>query len=388
MQQLTETAQLALCQQLGRTTLAPLLGSFVWWLHEQAKHDGITRLLFLARDGYMVQQAYRAIIPPDEQLPNQYMYASRRLFNFAAIRRLDKTALHFLIGDNVDMPVGHYLGRIGLEPALYLTHIKKAGFSNGPETPVTSQNRDCLQALFMNLEEPIIKAAAAERVRLKAYAGQMITPNEITAVVDIGWHGSLQTSLADVLGTEPKNVRGYYLGLHFGAHRQDGSTMKAFLDESRLGDLWLYRKTLRQCVELFELFFASTEGSVIGLRRDSSGAFEAAREPQSLPPHVREHIIALQDAALIALRQNPRPLKKQQALRPVARLLLWPTAAEAQTLGDIPHQEGFGGYGRFQQLARVPRGIVFYARHPGRFWHDWRTAFWRRGFLVRLFRRV
>src|SRR5476649_956113 len=113
---ITQEADMAVFELLGRQSLAPLLESLVLWLHEQAKQDGVTQLLFLARDGYMMQRAYQAVIPASQQIPNQYMYASRRLFNLAAIRQLDEAAMHFLIGDNVVMPVGRYLERAGLDP--------------------------------------------------------------------------------------------------------------------------------------------------------------------------------------------------------------------------------------------------------------------------------
>jgi hypothetical protein len=140
-------------------------------------------------------------------------------------------------------------------------------------------------------------------------------------------------------------------------------------------------------VEIFELFFASTNGSIIGLKQSPNGGFKAVREAVYLPTDVRDCLIMAQESAMEALRGDTALAGRRTAQRKVARLLTRPTAAEARCLGDIPHQEGFGGQGRLEQLARPQYSLGGYMLHPLRLIWDLRKTFWRRGFVTRLFSR-
>ena len=381
----TQEADMAVFETLGRQSLAPLLQALVLWIHEQAKRDGVTQLLFLARDGYMVQRAYQAVIPKKQQIPNQYMYASRRLFNLAAIRQLDEAAMHFLIGDNVVMPVGRYLERSGLDPQECEAEIVAAGFGQGVESLVLANDEPKLRKLFSLLEKSVLAQAEIERRRLRLYADSLTDWNaNRCGVFDIGWHGSLQASLRDVLDIDEKDLYGYYLGLHLGARRRSNQPMAAFLDESEYSDFWTYHNTIRRCVEIFELFFAHTDGSIIGLRRTSSGLFEPVREARILPLEVRDCLVAAQEAAIDKLRTTKKLWLRRAVMWEMARLLSRPSAEEARCLGNIPHQEGFGGFGRLAQLARPRYTLLGYFGHLPEFIWDVRKTFWRRAFLVRL----
>lgn len=373
---------------LGREILAPLLEHYARWLHEQARRDGVNHLLFLARDGYMMQRAYQAVIPPGEQIANTYMFASRRLCNLAAIRSLDGPALRFLLGDHPVMPVARYLERVGLNAHLYQREVVQAGFADGIETIVTKHEATALRDLMMALERPVLAVAEAERRRLKAYADSLADWDTATCgVVDIGWHGSLQASLRQVLGLEPGSLQGYYLGLHYGVSRSGPDRRKAFLDESKPTEFWLYINTFRRCVELFELLFAEPAGSIVGLREGPEGTFAALREPDHDDTAARASLGAAQAGCLQVLQAGGSGIRRNEMLRRVRRLMGRPTAVEAAAIGDIVHQEGFGGHGRLEFLARPHYSLRGYLGHPRELVWDVRKAFWRRGFLVRLFDR-
>jgi hypothetical protein len=369
-------------EAVGREALGPLLHSYALWLHERAREDRVEKLFFLARDGYMMQQAYRAAVPVAEQIPNEYMFASRRLFNFAAIKRIDAGSLHLLMGDRVEMPVGQYLKRIGLEVNDYLNELQEAGFSS-PDQVVTAADRPELQALFEALEGPIVKAARRERALVLRYAKQLANwGRERCAIVDIGWHGSLQESLRVVLGLPRGQLHGYYFGLE--ATSVAGEKMAAYLDERRPGQWYSSWRTFKRCRELFEVFFTrSLEGSIVGLEEVEPGRFEPIRDIVTMPAATARGIDALQLEAVAQISAG-KPLPRREVLRRLRRLLSRPTTAEAAVLGDIPHQEGFGGYGREDKLASPRYGLRQYLLRPGALISELRTTFWRAGYLARL----
>ena len=59
----------------GYEAQGPVLYGYVNWLQEQFKEDGIEKAFFLARDGQLMQKAYRKL---SHFVPNEYMYASRK----------------------------------------------------------------------------------------------------------------------------------------------------------------------------------------------------------------------------------------------------------------------------------------------------------------------
>jgi hypothetical protein len=368
--------------QLGRDVVAPFLAGFVTWLHTTAKRDGVTRLCFLARDGYLLQQAYRTYIPETEQIPHTYMYASRRLFTVAAIEKLDERLLQTLTDDHVTMSVGNYLGRIGLHAERFTEEIRLAGFADATDRVEAGERRK-LQRLFEIIGPQLVANAKTERERLKKYAESCADwAGGHVGIVDVGWRGSLQRSLARVLDLPNDAIHGYYVGMHFGASDE---TAKGYLDESQPRDFLLYRRSVRRTMQVFELILAEPAGSIEGLREEN-GTFVPIRHEMSALRD-RAALSTLQRAALDALEHMRcgEAAGKKLALAALARLLSRPTAAEATLLGDLRHQEGIGECGRCEPLARPGMTLREYALlHPLQLIADLRWSFWRRGFITRL----
>ena len=111
---------------------------------------------------------------------------------------------------------------------------------------------------------------------------------------------------------------------------------------------------------------------------------EPVREARRLPLEVSDCLIVAQEAAIDELQTTSKRWTKRAVLHEMARLLSRPSSSEARCLGNIPHQEGFGGFGRLAQLARPRYTLLGYMSHiPELIW-DVRKTFWRRAFLVRL----
>jgi hypothetical protein len=377
-----------LAAELGGQMLAPLLRSFALWLHEKATRDGVRQLFFLARDGYMMQRVYREVIPAEQQIANHYMYASRRLFNFAAIRRLDDRALYFLCGDRDEMPLSEYLRRIGLDTLDCDEQIRQVGFEAGAKSVVRRRDHTKLRQLFCLLEPNILAQAEAERNLLRRYAESLADwDSQRCAVVDAGWHGTLQHSLSDVLELPAGALRGYYFGLHRFSRRINDKATSAYLEESRVRDFVPYRNTVRRCVEVFELLFAETQSSIVGLEELPDGTVGAVRGGIVMPKQSQLKLAQIQDSAIKALRTGASPtMSRNEVVAALSRLMTNPSLGEVTLLGDIEHQSGFGERGKIAPLARPRYGVFGYLMRPFQLVADWRQAFWRRGFWVRLTR--
>lgn len=371
-------------ERLGEGVLAPVVRQFVLWLHREAKRDGVERLVFLARDGYLLWQAYQRVVAPEEQLPSCYMWASRRVLNVASIVAVDEPTLDFLMGDRDEMPVEEYLRRIGLRASDHLHELRQAGFAD-PSVVVRRRDMGRLEVLFQRLEAAIVAQARRERMVLLRYASGLADwQHERCGVIDAGWHGTLQRSLARVLEVPEGYLRGYYLGLHRSANKAMRPYMKAFLEEDRPGDGWWYAHTVRRAVEILEMLLAEPDQSVVGIKQIAEGRFEAVRE-RAADNKLTSQVRIVQAAALAVLNEPKVATKgRTGALWELARLMSRPRPNEARVLGELEHQSGFGGYGKFAALARPTFGPGGYVLRPGRLVADWHQAFWKRGFWVRM----
>lgn len=362
----------AFWEQLGREVYGPLYLGFAGWLKRRIVADAPERVFFLARDGHVIERVWRLLQPGGP--PASYLYASRRALRIPAIERLDERTLDFLCGGSSRLTVAQYFERAGLA---------------SDDREFVDGDRTRLREAFRARERELLDVAARERELLLAYFRQegLDGPARV-AIVDLGWHGTLQRAMRDVLrlGGSRTEVEGYYLGTFYEARQLAAEQrMAGFLFELGLPERrhWL----LRQCVELFELAFVAPHGGVEGFQTHS-GRIEALLAPHDLVPDDREKLATLQAGGLAYVRDwlagggDPN-LPPSRALAPLERLLLRPTLEEARRLGDLHHAEGFGAAIERRPIARPPT-LGELVRDPSAFSRSWRRAFWDEGFKTRL----
>lgn len=379
-------AELRLAARLVRRVLAPILIHYCYWLHDEAKRDGVDQLLFLARDGYLLQQLYIAVIPESERLTSHYAFASRRLFNVPAIRELDDTALNFLVGDQRRMPVAKYLARIGISPTVCARELTASGFADAESIIDPAHDIPRLKELYRRLEPRILRQTAAERELVTSYIRGMVDVDSgRCGVVDVGWNGTLQASLEAVMELEPGKIKGYYVGLYPSARRRHAGAMRAYVDAARWQDTVWFRYCLERCIDWYELILSEPLGSITGLRRTSTGCFEAIRSDQRLPEDQQSWVSAIQQNLIHAASNHHSRLGagRKLAWLSLLRLVNLPTPAEAAVIGDLYCQSGFGGSDDYAPLARPAHSSPYYLTHVSRWREEWRASVWKPGFVIR-----
>ncbi|MGH9088572.1 MAG: hypothetical protein ACRDYZ_10780 [Acidimicrobiales bacterium] len=387
---------------VGYGAFGPLLLGYVQWLHRAARAAGHDRLFFLARDGRVMQEAYTAHWG-SEALPSTYLLASRRVFNLAAIgQTLNNRDVDFLTQTSWRMPVGEYFSRLAL-PAVEAEArrlLERLGLS--PDDPGEVHGAE-LRAVFWQLEDHLVAAAASERERLLEYwevAGLLATARP--GLVDIGWHGSLQRGAQRVLahaGIE-RPLGGLYFGLH--AERPIGSCepMQAFVDGAAPGDGILYRDLVAGSVAPLEFCFTGPEGTVIGL--DGAGG-DFSGEPKGrrfVGRHADDRLGAadavvldqLQRAAIDFVRDfrqatadmptTVSSIERDVAAENMVMLLSVPTAMAADVLGRRRHSDGFGVGVAWKLIGAPSREAAWYEEEPHQLADELADADWRAGFVA------
>jgi hypothetical protein len=204
---------------LGYAALGPMLTGFMLWLGRQAKRDGISRLFFLSREGWILKQVYDALHVSDScAVPTFYLYASRRATRVASLQT--KGDVLALAGQpfRSGISVGELLNsRFGLVPTDIGVEVWSECGYTGPEDKLESMpsGRIKFSNLCVRSYDKILESATAERsVYLEYLHCSGIAEEKMPAVVDIGWRANMQGALGNLLG---RALNGYYYATLQGA---------------------------------------------------------------------------------------------------------------------------------------------------------------------------
>lgn len=384
-------------EDFGYATVGPLFVGFTEWLIEQARQRQFDALYFLAREGLVMQRVYDRLAGATEGAVTEthYLYGSRRALNIAAIKQLDDDDIAFLSSGISTLTAAQFVERAGVDWRKHRQAFHVAGFGSPHHEVRTGADYACLRRLFAELADPIRANAREEREVLLDYLRATgLTAGRRVGLVDVGWHGTMQRSLTDMLrdiGDGPQ-ITGLYLGTHAFAPKlgliDDRYPHDAYL--FRGGEPDAYRRLIWEGVEVVELLFSATEGTIVRIERDAGGNFNPVRATTDLEPYRIESITRLQAGAMafvddyLALKSRfpELALTRDAATAQLKRFLRHPSAAEARYIGDIPHGEGFGAiYAR--RLLAYPHSLRMLARPQAFRWilrHDyWHAGRNRRG---------
>ncbi|SPD67961.1 conserved protein of unknown function (plasmid) [Cupriavidus taiwanensis] len=250
----------------GFQALGPLVLGFTQWLYRRAKLHGQDKLYFLARDGWVLKQAYDLMYGDVEGAPiSEYLYCSRRAVMVPSLERVE--CIFELASQSFNArPLNEFLdARFGLEWNREIESIaKEFGYSSKHIiSPHYEQVK--LMAFLERISALILENARVERIAYLDYLDSIGFVQAVQAggasVVDIGYSGSMQLYLQKMLNTT--DIGGFYFLTHH--HARDLFNTSIFegflqnLDDHKTA----WRHPLNDHVFIFEAALSSLEGSVI-----------------------------------------------------------------------------------------------------------------------------
>jgi len=376
----------------GYIHAGPLLLGFLQWLFASAIKNNAEAIYFLARDGFFVKQAFDQLYANRApHIPTHYMYASRRLFNVAAITSLDAETVGFLTSGTSCLTVASFLERISIRSICCPEQIRSSGFENDQVYVRSGRDYACLRELMHAIEPLILAQAEKERILLRKYFHQIgLDRHSKTLIVDLGWHGSLQVSLGKLnrLFGYNTELQGRYLGTFPRAaeYTNEGHDIQGFLCDAGIPEANF--RDIRKCVEIYEWLFSAPHGTICGLREDCSEIVPTyADSPMdtirwnSASEAQRGALTFLHDISSSIANTN-LVISATDSNRLMASFLTLPTFKEACLFGDIPHEEGFGGLGNTRFVAK-PDKRIHMRLNPYVMYKETKTSFWKKGYLKR-----
>lgn len=331
---------------------AILLVAFVVWLLNRAVASGVSRLYFLARDSEILLQIARRFIETfGLPIEASYLYVSRQSLHLPAIgifTREDAERLGFVVG----CTLADILSKLDISPSPALFEaLASTGFSeHALQKPLSRLELD---HLIIKLADPCVApfiTASVERNRalLLDYLRQenVLAPGKI-GIVDIGWRGTLQHSLCQVVATTQAGFSDRLHGFYYGLYRwpKNIGTMEAYFSTPEAAAILPHVRG-----SLFEVFCAARHGTTRRYQRESNHLVtpvlaspdnaEAARWglhiQQAAICHFTDNLIATSRVAGLDIRDAGAMLSKA-ASDVILAFILRPSSSEAQAIGSFPH---------------------------------------------------
>ena len=370
--------------KLGYETFGPLLYSYSKWLKENFINEKYDKVFFLARDGYIMQKVFNII--NKEDIPNEYMYASRRALIVPTIwmyENLEEILNNMFLGTKIS--INSLIKRLGLNPEEKKELLKKYNFEL--ETKINSNeilnNKDFL-GFYEEVKEEIIQNSKEEFNNLLNYYNN-IKFNGKVAIVDIGWFGNMQNALNKLVSKANINaeISGYYVGVIPDSKNQNTNIMKGFLFEKNKNEEFALKKKFFNSI--FEMVFLSTHGSVkrYNGKENIVDMYEFEYENTDTEKSIRDFqagAISFVEKFIESKSNEFIEINERVAFYNMIGLGNYPNLEDAEMLGDMIFYDDDIFY-----LAK-PKDLSYYITKPKEFYEDFMDSAWMPGFLKRIFK--
>ena len=345
----------------GRGFGTLVVGTFVHWLAERARRLEIEHIYFCARDGHLIQTVWDSFgFGRRSGITSSYLYISRRPLNLAAGARggrhgtLPEDLVRFLLPNGPPQTLRTVLGRASLlEEAA--TVCDAEAVLGSLDTIVSWRDEQALRDFFSRHADRIISVARTVQEATIGYLVQEgLAGSRRAALVDLGWHGSLQASIRQLLRplAPQQRLAGFYYGLWptaKGRRPAAGLMESLFASDFRP---FSEQTGMRNAVDILEELHAAPHGSVVSYARAADGRWAASLGESATERWMHQTFLTpFQAAVADSARQlasegrscalSVGDLTPENARAAIDQLVLSPTSEEMNWLGQLQHAQGF-----------------------------------------------
>jgi len=259
--------------ETGLSVFGPVFTGFSQWVHEQARAEGVRRLLFLMREGkFLKEMADDALVSGSWRPATHAAWVSREACARASIYEGTAAELQGFLARLSPPSPPDLAESLGLEPS------DIPGFESLCDAFGLGRDQDGVLRSMLDvvlghpeLIERVVARSAVRRARLKDYLRRLAGPGEgPIGLVDVGWSGRIQESLETMFDRddEPLVFRGFYLLANVGASERvlRGTHLQGFL--GTVGTNPFDIAGITGGAEIVELVSTSEEGTLLEMGED------------------------------------------------------------------------------------------------------------------------
>ncbi len=365
--------------QIGYEILGILLYGYTKWLIKQISKQKIEKIFFLAREGNLLKKSFDKI--NHTKVKSHYLYVSRRSTRVSLLKDIEKVDDIFkIIKMRRIVDLKGFFINIGLNIEKYDSIIKKYNY----DLTTNVKNEKNFTKFFEEIKHDIKENAEKEEKLLLKYLKQEDFYGKV-AVVDIGWMGTMQNSLNNILKKDNQKVdiTGFYMG--------QSTAAKEFIDKGNKQISYLFdyksnkiNKEIRGFLNLFESFFLAQHGTTIKYSEKSGkivpvlGNYEYTKQEIEIFKAIQEGAMQFIDDYSNFRYKNYINITHNIAWNNFRKLGLQPTNQDIKLFADISYVE------TTKVKFAKPNSIVYYIFNPKKFYYDFCNCSWKVGFLKRL----
>lgn len=283
---------------LGYLVLGPLITDYTCWLVRLASEIGAGQVLFLAREGHLLHQAFKLVRQASSRtagLRGDYLLASRRGVGMPSLRRAED--IEALLGSTFQGTLRQLLeSRFGQEAASVVARIL------GPRTMEDMVFLPDMKASLQSKLSPaigaLLEAADDERSCYLEYWTSLVGDDSVV-LADIGYSGTIQKLLSRLTG---RNLDAAYFAVNQRIEELADSGSRAW---ARYGDA---RNASMASSEIFrydlllEALLTAPQGQFLRFRKDGGNALTSEHAPHEVSPQGLRHIEDIHQGALDFVR--------------------------------------------------------------------------------------
>lgn len=252
---------------IGYICLGPLMLGFVCWLAEQSEKDSVTDLLFLSRDGYVMQKIYNKVLeykPDKHKCTSHYFYTSRRIAAIANIHT----------DEDIEQIIGAFDFCGTVSQALeHLFNVKIDNLDEQADTPIkTIYNQAGIAAFINKYGGLILKAAEKIRERYLRHMEKVsVSTGDNLRAVDLRSSGMNLYNVGRLL---PKLKYGYSLIRRnvSSPYFKSEDLILPYIEDS--GYSFLGKYNITSACDIAECFVTSPDGMLIDFDETGNPVFE------------------------------------------------------------------------------------------------------------------
>lgn len=356
---------------LGAELLGPLAVGFAAWLHGQREAMPGAKLVFLARDMYLVRQVYQLLYPQEETF---YLKVSRQSLLPALLQcPMNEQALALLADalprqQLTKRQIAAYLGFAAPKESSTKTYDLRT-------RPLPRSTKEMLLALAAHSKLPEGEPLRRQAEQARAYLEQAGLTDGPVLLVDIGSGGTTQRVLEELLHTQ---LYGCYLACDERLHQNlPPERAKAFLFGGSPASLWYWVGQ-----PMLEVLLSEPCGPTVGYTVQAGQAVpeigQTGADNKAITTPLWQGMMAfVQHWQSGPLRDVQIP--PQACIAAFLQLVQAPRMQEVRTLGEITVEDG----GSWKLAAPASWGTYLHA--PAQLKQDLAQARWKPAFLQRLF---
>ncbi|WP_428820457.1 hypothetical protein [Microbulbifer sp. MCCC 1A16149] len=282
--------------------VAPVLTSYVYWILKRAREDEIEHLYFIARDGWVLHKIAVEIIKSQNiDIGISYLYGSRHSWHGPAQFCAGEVGFDWIFDNTSHLSLKTIFDRVNLKVLDYIDYFSGLVSENEIDRNLNNNERESVKQIFVsspNLQRSVIQSSEESFLLAKDYLRQQgFSVEQRSGIVDIGWNGRLQKSLACILdyaGLRPKcGIRGYYFGLIRVPETLPNEKYSAFTYNYASSPS---RSFLEAYTTMLEHFMMADHGSTIGYSKSANGLVTPVLRNQENTAAVKWGIYAQADS--------------------------------------------------------------------------------------------